>query len=177
MGVSPPQEIVVADVHSSGVSDFPVNHDNLSVVAVVELGEKVDERPARFREFDDFNAGLHHFIIIRRQDGDIGDVLVYESDLDPFPSLLHQHFLDYLASLVLAEIEILHMDMLLGIPQVFHKKFELPPSGRDYFQFVSVCDTGGAVAGQQISQGSVILLDLFVVLVPEQQLMDFLSRV
>ena len=125
MSVTPADKIIIADVHASGIADFAVNDNYLPVVAVVKLRDHVHERPTRLGELLHLDASLLHLVIITRKDGDIGDILMNESDLDTLTRLLHEHFLYLLAALVLTEIKIFHVDMVLGIPEVFHQQFEL----------------------------------------------------
>ena len=125
VGVTPADEIIITDVHASCIADFAVNDNYLPVVAIVKLRDHVHERPTRLGELLHLDASLLHLVIITRKNGDIGDVLMNESDLDTLTRLLHEHFLYLLAAFVLTEIKIFHVDMVLGIPEVFHQQFEL----------------------------------------------------
>ena len=170
MRVPPSDEIIIAYVHSPGVADFAVDDDDLPVVAIIELGEQIHQRPVRLRELFHLDTRLLHLIVILRADGDIGDILVNEPDLDPLAGLLHQHFLDLLASLVLAEIEILHVDVVFRIPQILHQQLELPVSRCDDFHIIAVGHAGRAVGSQQPCQGLVVIPDKVILAMPEKQL-------
>ena len=125
MGVPPADEIVVADVHPARVADLSVNHHYLPVVPVVEQGAQPECGEFRVGERDHLHSGFPHFLEVPRPDVDVGDVFVYETDLHALPCLLHEQLLYHLAALVLLEEEILHMDMMPGIPDVLGQGFEL----------------------------------------------------
>ena len=126
VGVAPFYEIIIADIHPAGVSDFAVDDHYLPVIAIVKLRDQVYERPSRLGEFLHHHASFFHLVVVTWEDVDVSDILMYESDFHAFTCLFHQHFLNLLCTLVMAEIEILHVDILLRILQVFHEKFELP---------------------------------------------------
>ena len=171
MGVPPPDEIVIADVHSAGISDFSVYHHYLPVVAVVELRDEIYERPSRLGELHHFHPGILHFVVVPRTDCNVGDVFMYEPHLHSFPGFLHQHFLDLLAALVLTEIEIFHVDIFLCIPQVLYEQVELPSSGRDDFETVTVRHASGGLCGQKLCESLVFAFYEIVRSMPEQQFM------
>ena len=157
MGVTPAEEVVVADVHASGVSYLSVDHDDLPVVAIVELREK---ECIRICEFHNFDPGFHHLVIVSRPDGDVGDVFMDETYLHAFPCLLHQQILDSFASVVLQEVEILEMDMMLCCKQVIYKRFQLSSSGCYDLDFVVVGDGEPAVFLQEAAQAAEFRTDV-----------------
>ena len=169
MRIAPSHEVVIADIHASGIADTPVDYHDLTMVTVVQLRDEIHERPPRLGELLHLDTRLFHLIVILRTDDDIGDILVYEPDLHPFTSLLHQHFLDLLAALVLSEIEIFHVDGLLGIAQILHQQLELTMPRRDDFQTVTVGHACGTVASQKFGKRLVITTYEIVLLVPEKQ--------
>ena len=124
--IAPFYKIIIADIHSAGISDFAVDDHYLPVVAIVKLRNQVYERPSRLGEFLHHHTGFFHLVVVTGEDVDVSDILVYESDFHAFTRLFHQHFLNLLSTLVMAEIEIFHVNILLRILQVFHEKFELP---------------------------------------------------
>ena len=172
MCVTPPYEVVVTYVHASCVADLAVDYHDFPVVTVVQLGHEVHQRPSRFCELLHLHAGIFHFVVVLRTDDDVGDILVYESDFHAFTCLLHQHFLDLLAALVLAEIEILHVYGFLGILQVLHQEFKFPVAGSDDFQAVAVSHASGAVARQKLGERLVVTFYEIVLLMSEKQSED-----
>lgn len=94
---------------------------------------------------------------------------MYESDFYAFAGLFHQHFLNLLCSVVMAKIEILHVDVFFGVLKVLHEKFELSLPGSYYFQSVAVRDASRSVAGQETGERLVFCFDEGVFLVSEQQ--------
>ena len=169
MGVTPADEIIITDVHASGIADFAVNDNYLPVVAVVKLRDHVHERPTRLGELLHLDASLLHLVVITRKNGDIGDVLMNESHLDALTRLLHKHFLYLLAALVLTEIKIFHVDMVLGIPQVFHQQFKLAVAGRNDFQTIAIRHAGGAVRSKEPCQRPEFLAYLIVLFMSEKE--------
>ena len=121
MRIPPLQEIVVADVHSSGIADLAVDDGDFAVVAIIELCAESEQIESRPREFHDLDASLLHFVIVERAYVDIGDIFMYEPDLYAFSRLFHQQFLDFPASAVPPEIEIFHMDVFPGIFEIPHQ--------------------------------------------------------
>ena len=83
MGVSPADKIVLADIHPPGISYFPVNHDYLPVVPVIEHGAQPEYGEFRVGKRDDIHTGFLHLLEISRPDVDVGDVFIDEPDLDP----------------------------------------------------------------------------------------------
>ena len=164
---------MVVDVHPAGVADLPVDHDYLPVVPIVELGSHVQDVHPRIGELDDLHASLPHRVVVGRGDREIGDVLVQETHLDTFLGLLHQQFLDRLAALVVAEVEILDMDRLLGRQYVLAQQVELPRAARDDLYVVARGHGRVSLRSHQPCQRTELLTDSGLVVMPEQDSVEF----
>ncbi len=140
MGVSPSLEVIVVEVHSAGVPDTSVNHDNLPVVPVVERGDELEEMRSRVGESHDLDTCLLHVVVVSWPDREISYVLEDKPDLDSLPGLSHQDFLDGLAAFVVPKLEIFHVDRLLGFKDILAELIEFAFSGSDYLKVVSVRD-------------------------------------
>ena len=171
MSVAPPYEIVITDVHASSIAYLPVDDDYLPVVTVVELRPDGKVCYPGVGERHHLNTRLLHLLVIAGIDGNVGDVLMYEPHFHPFPGLLHQKGADLPAAEVLLEVEILHVDMILGIPYILRQGIKLPLTGCNYLYIIVIAHSYLVNTGKQPGKLPVFLPDLLLDIVSEQQIL------
>lgn len=173
MCVAPAEEVVVADVHASGVSDLSVYDHYLAVVTVVELRQQED---VRVGELHDLHSGLLHLIVVAFPDRDVRNVFMYETHLYAFACLLHQQLLYLPAAVILQEVEILEMDVVLCGKQVIDKGFQLSAAGCYYLDLIVAADGKAAVLLEQAAQSAVSLADVLFLSCAEEKFLGLLAR-
>ena len=104
-------------------------------------------------------TGLFHIIVILRPDREIGDVLQDEPDLYALLRFTHQKLFDRFSSLIIAELEILHVDVFLCLKYVLAQQFELAPSLGDDLEIISTGDGRISVPAHQTGQKAEVLSD------------------
>ena len=82
MGITPLIEIVIVDIHSASIGNLTVYNNYLSMVAVIQFSDKIDNPFIRICEPHDINPRALHLVIISGWYREIGDILIDKADFN-----------------------------------------------------------------------------------------------
>ena len=145
MRIPPLCKVPVLYVHSAGVADASVNHNNLPVVAVVEAGDDAKRMEARVVEAHQFYAGLAHFVVKAALGVVVGYVFMQYAHFYALAGLLHKRLLHGLSADVVAKQIILEVDVFLCVFNILQKGRQLSFADGDNLYVIPCAYAGQAV--------------------------------